>query len=239
MKAILTLLLLALASLALPSSSAALPIQCTAGPTAPGGDTHCEGEVVDCDVLVHVYDTEDALNHYKVACGCVAYDNYGRPAFRFDCYTPPPIATSSAAVAPPELPCYTGIAGSWCTVGALDCKATVGYRTGSEPYPYAGAYCGPHLWYPCMIVYVDTLGNLESCYLTTASASDPMAAEPCTAGFAQTWCDFTVGPCDLRVTPWTAWGDQSVVADCSQGITRCHAEVHTQDPTNPEQWCAF
>ncbi|MHB1260641.1 MAG: hypothetical protein ACYC2H_02875 [Thermoplasmatota archaeon] len=147
------------------SAAMALPVTCSVGPLTPGGDTHCEGTVAGCGVLVHAYDEEDALNHYKVACGCVAYDNYGRPAVRFDCYSPPPLASTS---------------------------------------------------------------------------TDLSAAEPCQSGFAQTWCDFAVGPCEGRLTPWTAWGDESLEADCRGGsMTRCHAEVHTQDPTNPEQWCAF
>ena len=61
------------------------PPACSFGPTTPGGDTHCEASVAECDVLVHIYDQEDALNRYKADCGCAGYDNYGRPALRADC----------------------------------------------------------------------------------------------------------------------------------------------------------
>src|SRR5687768_484111 len=70
-KVLLAILMLALAALAIPTTSAALPIQCTYGPMTPGGDTHCEGSVAKCDVLAHMYDQEDALNRYQVDCsGC-------------------------------------------------------------------------------------------------------------------------------------------------------------------------
>ncbi len=70
-----------------------------------------------------------------------------------------------AKVTPPELPCQTGIAGSDCAVGALDCVAHAGYRTGSQSYEYAYVYCGPTLWAPCTVAYVDTDGNVYSCLI--------------------------------------------------------------------------
>jgi|SRR5688572_9816403 len=154
----------------------------------------------------------------------------------------PPGDGSAARVAPPELPCQSGIAGSWCTVGALDCAATVGYQTGSQSYEYARAYCGPELWSPCELVYVDTRGELRSCLVafpetdTAASQSQP----PCQSGFGSSWCRLTLGPCTVTVTTWSAWGDRWATVDCQGGGAgpTCHTEVHTLPP-NHEHWCAF
>ncbi|MES2155591.1 MAG: hypothetical protein V4510_10690 [bacterium] len=66
------------------------------------------------------------------------------------------------AASGPTNPCTTGIAGSWCTVGAADCTATVGYQTAPQQYDYARVHCGPELWAPCT-VYADTRGNVETC----------------------------------------------------------------------------
>jgi hypothetical protein len=80
-------------------------------------------------------------------------------------------------------------------------------------------------------------GPLAGCEVVQTAAARP---EPCQTGIAQTWCDATVGPCDVRVVPWTAWGDAYAWADCRfSSMTRCYVEAHVQDPLNPEQWCAF
>ena len=215
LRIILAVLTLALAALASPSSAAPDPVEtrCVAD---EAGTAHCSTTVARTCTVSTIGGASPSL-----ACDL----------------------PGDSAAAPPALPCQSGIAGSWCTVGAFDCKATVGYQTGGPAYQYAGAYCGRDLWYPCVVAYADTRGNVESCLVATTSAS--AAADPtqvCTAGFAQTWCDFTVGPCDVRVTPWTAWGDQSVVADCRVGGgagATCHTEVHMQDPLDPEHWCAW
>jgi hypothetical protein len=77
--------------------------------------------------------------------------------------------------------------------------------------------------------------------IAASSAAVAPPALPCQSGIAQTWCDATVGPCDLRLTPWTSWGDQYVVSDCRTGGAgpTCHTEVHTQGPLAHEHWCAF
>lgn len=225
------------------SSAAALPVTCSLGPTTPGGDTDCRATYGQCYVHTHIYDTEDALNQYEADCsGCGIHYGAG-PLLTTGCYIgPPPFELDGAALAAPGLPCYTGIAGSWCTVGHADCKATAGYQTGSASYEYATVHCGPDLWAPCTVAYADTRGNVGSCLVATASASVTDPADVCVSGFAQTWCDVSAGPCDVRVTPWTAWGDHYVVSDCRIGGgagATCHTEVHTQDPRNPEHWCAF
>jgi len=63
----------------------------------------------------------------------------------------------------PTLPCQNGIAGTDCGVGALNCTLAAGYRTGSQQYEYARAYCGPELWAPCELAYADTDGNVRTC----------------------------------------------------------------------------
>jgi hypothetical protein len=75
----------------------------------------------------------------------------------------------AASAAPPQPPtvCQTGIAGTDCAVGYGPCAAHAGYRTGSESYEYAGAYCGPPTFAPCTVAYVDTRGNVASCLFTT------------------------------------------------------------------------
>ncbi len=70
-----------------------------------------------------------------------------------------------AKVPVPDLPCQNGIAGADCAVGALDCTVRAGYRTGSNSYEYASVSCGPELWAPCTIAYVDTTGTVYSCLI--------------------------------------------------------------------------
>jgi hypothetical protein len=74
-----------------------------------------------------------------------------------------PADAKVAPPGPPSLPCQNGIAGADCAVGALGCTVRAGYRTGSEHYEYASAYCGPELFAPCTLAYVDTNGNVYSC----------------------------------------------------------------------------
>ncbi|MEA3189949.1 MAG: hypothetical protein QOD77_531 [Thermoplasmata archaeon] len=72
---------------------------------------------------------------------------------------------TASAWEPPAIPCQTGIAGTDCSVGAFDCAVGVGYRTGGASYQYAGAWCGRPTWYPCVLAYADTNGNVASCLL--------------------------------------------------------------------------
>lgn len=234
MKPLIAFLSLALAALALPSSSAELGAPCHVNQS---NDTVCHVEAAGCEADAYMYDVEDALNHYSASCLCVFYDNYGRPALRQTCF-----ATAAAASDPVRTHCWAMEDASGCSTtadaGAAECTyATV---TGTGGLQAASLGCATALAACDADVAAGSLPS-ASCdpVLASAAAAEP-DLQPCTAGFAQTWCDFTVGPCDVRVTPWTAWGDVYAWADCDgPNMTRCYAEAHTQDPLGPEQWCAF
>lgn len=231
-KILLAILMLALATLAVPSTTAALEAAapCT---TNPSNDTACHAEAAGCEIDTYSYDVEDALNRYSVVCGGCGYDTWASPELRTDCYSTPPLAGAAAA------PCQAGVGrDTHCEGKVSGCGYMVHSYWSNDALNRYKADCGcvhydnygrPALRFDCIDPPPTPLA---------ASASGP--ASPCTAGFAQTWCDATVGPCDVRVTPWTAWGDVYAWADCRGGsMTRCYAEVHTQDPLNPDQWCAF
>lgn len=241
-KVLLIVLMLALAGLAIPTTSAALPIQCTYGPTSPGGDTHCEGSVAKCDVLVHMYDQEDALNRYQVDCsgcginvgggGLVDCDLIGPAA------SPTPLAVAAAAD-PIKTHCWTAEDGSGCsTTVANTCTYNSG-TMGGVPLISASCWTSTTGWCDVTVSPVQT--PPVWCDGPRAASADIDPQPVCQDGIAQTWCDVSAGPCDLRVTPWTAWGDQYVVSDCRTGGAgpTCHTEAHTQAPTAPEHWCAF
>jgi hypothetical protein len=144
-----------------------------------------------------------------------------------------PGGDSSAAIAPPALPCQSGIAGTDCAVGAFGCAAHVGYRTGSSSYEYAAAACGPEPWAPCTLVYVDTTGQVYSCLVAAEAASASTASPPpCQTGFAQDWCDVNAGTCHVHAVTWTAWGDRWVTADCAAAGVACHAEAYLPSLAN-------
>lgn len=250
MKVLLAILMLALAALAVPSSQAALGAPCQVNQS---NDTVCHVEAAGCSVDTYSYDVEDALNHYQASCLCVHYDNYGRPALRQTCYSPPPIASSAAAA--PELPlethCWSAEFGSGCSTTATTAAAVCTHSswTSTEGVQSADLACSNASLGSCSIGLLPATDppaawcSGPAAGGSLALAADlPSAGDVCQAGIAQTWCDVTVGPCDVRIVPWTAWGDQYVVADCRIGGgagATCHTEVHTQDPLDPVHWCAF
>lgn len=161
-------------------------------------------------------------------------------------YGPP----GESSAAQPDLPCVSGSAVS-CSVDAGACSASAGASLIVTTAAGAAAACG------LGVVYCEAgagVGQVllpgfpprpeELAYCASASAASADLAEPgfpCQTGIAQTWCDFTVGPCFIRVVPWTAWGDQYLTIDCQGGGAgpTCHTEVHTEGPLNHEHWCAF
>ena len=220
LKTILIPLMLALAAVAIPSTQAAPEPVCSVNSS---NDTVCHAEAAGCEADAYMYDMEDALNHYSADCQCVHYDNYGRPALRTDCQAPDVPCQAGPTAPGGDTHCEAALAGCEVLVHAYDVEDAINrYRVD----------CG-------CVAYDNWGGGLGGdCIRLSAEVADPAA--PCTTGIAQTWCDASVGPCDVRVTPWTAWGDVYAWADCRGGsMTRCYAEVHTQDPLNPEQWCAF
>lgn len=233
MKTLLVVLTLALAGLAIPSVAAQAAATVALPCSVSGGDTSCSVSAAGCDAWTRTYDVEDHPNVYHADCwGCGVTWGAG---VRMDdrCYTPPPIAASSAAAAP----CRTGLRQD------THCEAQVG-----------GCEVQYDSWYMLDVVsryqvqcgcvsYDNWDGGVRVDCIdpppTPMAASAEFDPSPCTNGFAQTWCDATVGPCDVRVTPWTAWGDVYAWADCRGGsMTRCYAEVHT-DGLTVERWCAF
>lgn len=143
----------------------------------------------------------------------------------------------------PASPCWVNQSNDTvCHVEAAGCSVdTYSYDVEDALNHYqAHCLCVHYDNYGRPALRVDCLAPLPIDTAASMSTADPTLAQPCTTGIAQTWCDATAGPCDVRVTPWTAWGDVYAWADCRGGsMTRCYAEVHTQDPLNPEQWCAF
>jgi hypothetical protein len=148
-------------------------------------------------------------------------------------------SSASSAIAPPALPCQTGIAGTDCAVGALDCAVHVGYRTGSGSFEYVSLYCGPELWAPCTLAYADTTGQVYSCLVATASASpaSSQSEPPCQTGFGASWCTVTAGPCRATVLYFSAWNDRWVKADCTEAGETCSAQAHTADLAHPTAGC--
>lgn len=105
-----------------------------------------------------------------------------------------------------------------------------------------GAYCSTTVAGTCTLHSTPAGPSPSSLSCSPpSSASADIGPEVCQTGIAQTWCDVEAGPCDIRVTPWTAWGDVYVVADCRTGGAgpTCHTEVHAQGPLDHEHWCAF
>jgi hypothetical protein len=160
-------------------------------------------------------------------------------------------AASADGLAPPEPPekpvrCTFPTGDTDCVVTAGPCWAHTHMYDVEDALNVYEAYC-----FGCGVrlgggdpIRCDPLEDLVAEPQASPSAAAPSAQlppQPCTAGFAQTWCDFTVGPCFVRVTPWTAWGDRYVVSDCRIGGgagTTCHTEVHTMPPDH-EHSCAF
>lgn len=251
-KPIFLVLLLVLAALAIPSSAAAPPATCSLGPFTPGGDTDCRASYAGCEAHVHTYDVEDALNQYEADCwGCGVHFGTGQ-VVRTDCYAPPPIASSAPATAalPITTHCWTAEFGSGCQTTVTTPVLTCSYWTQTiDDHSSSAVSCSNNEVGYCQVgltpvqdppaIWCEDYGPTPTDSASAAFAPPP---QPCINGMAQTWCDFTIGPCDVRVTPWTAWGDQYVVADCHVGGgagATCHFEVHTQDPLNREHWCAF
>jgi hypothetical protein len=210
---LLTVLTLALAAVASPSSASPDPIQ-----------THC---VADETGTAHCSTT--------VAGTCSVSSVGGAPS---------DVSCSVAAAALP----VTCSLGPTTPGGDTDCRATYGQcyvhthlydrEDALNQYEADCSGCGIHYGAGPLLTTGCYIGP-PPFELGSAAVADP--TQVCVSGFAQTWCDVSAGPCDVRVTPWTAWGDQYVVADCRTGGAgpTCHTEVHTQDPTNPEHWCAF
>jgi len=243
-KVLLSVLMLALAAMAIPNTSAGSPVQCSLGPTTPGGDTDCRAQVEDCEAHAHIYDQEDALNVYEASCYDCGVRIGGGPFVQCDLValdgSPAPLAAAAAAPDPIETHCWTAEDGSGCSTTVLGTCTYNSGKMGGTPLASASCWTSTTGW--CDVTAAPVQTPPVWCDGPRAASASIGIPQPCTAGFAQTWCDFDVGPCDLRVTPWTAWGDRYVVSDCRIGGgagATCHTEVHTQDPTAPEHWCAF
>jgi hypothetical protein len=197
--------------------------------------------VAKCDVLVHVYDQEDALNRYQVDCSGCGVSLGGGDLVQCPLTSGPgPMPLDPAAMAAPDLyqtHCWAAEDGSGCSTTVLGtCTVHSGSMGGVA---LLGTSCWTATTGWCDVTVSPVQAPSVWCDGPRRAAADVDPLPVCQDGLAQTWCDASAGPCDVRVTPWTAWGDRSAEADCSQGITRCHAEVHTQDLTAPEHWCAF
>jgi hypothetical protein len=238
MKVLLTFLTLVLAAMAIPNTAAGSPVECTFGPMTPGGDTDCRAWVEGCEAHVHLYDVEDALNQYEASCyDCGVHVGGGGFVECPPVQAEPAPLVSLAAPEPIQTHCWTAEDGSGCSTTVL---GTCTYHSGTMGgTPLVGVACWTSTTGWCDVTVSPVQVLPLWCDGPRMASADIGAPQPCTAGFAQTWCDVSAGPCDARAVPWTAWGDHYVVADCSQGITRCHVEAHTQDPLAPEQWCAF
>ena len=94
----------------------------------------------------------------------------------------------------PVVPCQSGIAGTDCGVTVGSCGAGAGWRTGSDPYEYVRARCGPPTFSGCT-VYADTTGRVEQCLAATAAAPSAPAGYACSSGMEQSFCTLWVGPC--------------------------------------------
>lgn len=258
-KPVLIALTLALAALAIPGASAALPAGCS----FEGGDSDCRADAAGCMAHVHTYDVEDHPNVYEADCwGCGTHLGAG-PAVSTDCiaYYPPPIASASLAE-PVRYQCSAGMESSFCTLTAGPCHETTGRnQAGEVTYDWRDAGCTTPATGDCG-AFTDSRGALRASCSTVytgycevdAAASPPLAwcenygpgddasaaaqpGFPCVAGFAQTWCDADAGPCFVRVVPWTAWGDQYAFADCAAEGLACHVEAHREGPAS-EHSCA-
>lgn len=244
MKAILPVLMLALAALAIPNASAGSPVQCTLGPTTPGGDTDCRAEVEECEAHTHIYDQEDALNVYEASCYDCGFRIGGGPFIQCDLIgpaaSPIPLAVSAAAPDPITAHCWTAEDGSGCSTTVL---GTCTYNSGTMGgVPLISASCWTSTTGWCDVTVSPVQTPPVWCDGPRRASADIGPEPSCQEGIAQTWCDATVGPCDIRVTPWTAWGDQSIVSHCRIGGgagATCHTEVHTQDLTRPQHSCAW
>lgn len=219
MKTLIAVLTLALAALAHPVSAAPpeLPVEthCVADET---GAAHCSTTVADTCTVTTVAGSPSSIS----------------------CTLPKVVPPANCSLGP-----MTPGGDTDCRATAGECEAHVhlyDVEDALNVYEVSCYDCGVHFGaggVRCDLLAVDAMLALSGLPLASTQTVGAVTG-PCQSGIAQTWCDASVGPCDVRVTPWTAWGDRSVEADCRGGsMTRCHAEWHTADPANPEQWCAF
>jgi hypothetical protein len=152
------------------------------------------------------------------------------------------LAIPTASASPPEVPIETHCVAD--ENGVAHCSTTVAqtctYTTSGDQPPASTLACWHTAIGYCSVSPFQNPPNLWcEDYGPGDDGRSASRPPPCQTGIAQTWCDLSVGPCFVRIVPWTAWGDVYARADCSTGAgSTCHLEVHKADPTNPETWCA-